>query len=209
MQILLTFLPIHPKIQHNREGELPPLGKFKVQSKKYKVKSIASGQTLNPRPATLVPSLYFELFTFDLLQQVTLETEKWEGCSLGQPDIGYHYYRRVADDDPVNDQLIEFTFRQPKVNGSGAITQYIVPDPVDSNQPPIHLILPADQPLPGGLTQEGFSGKDVVLGILRNYQIPKGQHNLELKAEAESGLTSTAASVRLIIDPDPPTLELQ
>jgi len=41
MQILLTFLPIHPKIQHNREGGLPLLGKFKVQSKKYKVKGIA------------------------------------------------------------------------------------------------------------------------------------------------------------------------
>jgi len=152
MQILLTFLPIHPKIQHNREGGLPLLGKFKVKSAKYQVKSIV--------------------------------------C-------------RVADDDPVNDQSIEFTFRQPKVNDSGAIAKYVVPHPQYPSQD-LHEILPEDQEDSGEVTQEGFSGKDVVLGRLKGYEILKGNYNLELKTETGGAtpLQSSAASIRLIIEPN-------
>jgi hypothetical protein len=37
---------------------------------------------------------------------------------LGQPDIGYHYYRRIADDDPPvqEGRSIEISFRQPPVS---------------------------------------------------------------------------------------------
>jgi hypothetical protein len=33
---------------------------------------------------------------------------------MSQPDIGYHYYRRIADDDPENDQHIYLSLRQPE-----------------------------------------------------------------------------------------------
>ena len=38
---------------------------------------------------------------------------------MGQPDIGYHYYRRVADDDPPTNnpnRKIEVSFRQPDLS---------------------------------------------------------------------------------------------
>ncbi len=124
---------------------------------------------------------------------------------LGQPDIGYHYYRRVADDDPVNDQLIEFTFRQPKVNGSGAIAKYVVLDPVNQYAD-LHEILPEDQYYDGttNVKQEGFSGKDVVLGRLEGYAITEGNYNLELKTETggKTPQRSSSASISLIIEPD-------
>jgi len=111
----------------------------------------------------------------------------------------------VADDDPVNDQLIEFTFRQPKVNGSGAIAKYVVPDPRD-NSVDLHEILPEDQYYDGttNVKQDGFSGKDVVLGQLKGYRIPEGNYNLELKTKTggKTPMESNTASIPLIIEPN-------
>ncbi len=44
---------------------------------------------------------------------------------MGQPDIGYHYYRRIADDDPTDDPNREviITFKQPEP-GPGGIQEY-------------------------------------------------------------------------------------
>ena len=53
---------------------------------------------------------------------------------LGQPDIGYHYYRRVADDDPIMnpanpqegnpDRDISISFRQPPILKDGLPIEY-------------------------------------------------------------------------------------
>ena len=127
------------------------------------------------------------------------ETPESMGHGSTTPAPAVFYYRRVADDDPVNDQLIEFTFRQPKVNDSGAIDSYIVQDPVNTDQP-LHEILPIDQKDgQDNVTQEGFSGKDAVLGRLKGYLIPEGRYNLELRTKAGNRY-SVPASVRLIID---------
>ena len=128
---------------------------------------------------------------------------------MGQPDIGYHYYRRVADDDPVNDQLIEFTFQQPKISDGREISRYIVMDPADSENPPIHFISQENLYYPGTqiISQEGFSGKDVVLGRLEDKEIEKGDYSLDLKTEI-GDQQSVPASVRLVIDPDPPTIQI-
>jgi len=99
----------------------------------------------------------------------------------------------------VNDQLIEFTFRQPKVNDSGAIDRYVVQNPVYQAQE-LHEILPTDRSY-NGIVQEGFSGKDAVLGRLKGYMIYEGNYDLELRTEA-GGKMSAPASVRLIIDPN-------
>jgi len=111
----------------------------------------------------------------------------------------------VADDDPVNDQLIEFTFRQPKVNGSGAIAKYVVLDPVNQYAD-LHEILPEDQYYDGttDVSQEGFSGKDVVLGRLEDQEISEGNYDLELKTETGGTIPqrSSSASIPLIIEPD-------
>ena len=125
---------------------------------------------------------------------------------MGQPDIGYHYYRRVADDDPVNDQLIEFTFQQPKVDSSDSIDRYVVPHPIYQYQE-LHFILPDDQMAGDEVLQEGFLGKNVVLGNIKGRAIPEGDYSLDLKTEI-GDQQSVPASVRLIIDPDPPTIQI-
>jgi hypothetical protein len=52
--------------------------------------------------------------------------------------------------------------------------------------------------------QEGFSGKDVVLGQLKGYRIPESNYNLELKTETggKTPQRSSSASIPLIIEPD-------
>ncbi len=54
---------------------------------------------------------------------------------MSRPDVGYHYYRRIADDDPIEDPLnpgnpnpdreVKITFKQPKP-GKFAIQNYQV-----------------------------------------------------------------------------------
>jgi hypothetical protein len=68
----------------------------------------------------------------------------------------------------------------------------------------LHDILPEDQEDSGEVTQEGFSGKDVVLGRLKGYRITEGNYNLELKTETggKTPLRSSSASIRLIIEPN-------
>ncbi len=188
----------------------PPLGKFKVQSKKCKVKSIASGQTLNPRPATLVPFLYFELFTFDLLQQVTLETEEWEGCSLGQPDIGYHYYRRVADDDPIMnpansqegnpDRNISISFRQPPILKDGLpIWRYRVGD---ATFDPLHTSYLIEE-----FKAEDYPGQDVIEGVIVNSNAALNEekkYNLEARTYVDDNTWSAPSVFTVIVKPSNP-----
>ncbi len=174
-----------------------------MQSKKYKVKSIASGQTLNPRPEIPVPVLYFELFTFDLLQQVTLETEKWEGCSLGQPDIGYHYYRRGADDDPIDDpqRNISISFRQPPILKDGlAILRYRVGDSTF-------------QPGQSGYEIQVFESSDyqgqdvieasIVEGLAEKMQ-ETGKYNLEARTYVDDNTWSAPSVFTVIVQPNDP-----
>jgi len=180
-----------------------------VQSKKCKVKSIASGQTLNPRPATLVPFLYFELFTFDLLQQVTLETEEWEGCSLGQPDIGYHYYRRVADDDPIMnpansqegnpDRNISISFRQPPILKDGLPIAYyrISGSSTGSLSGQEIRVIDADS----------YLGQDVIEAVIVNNNTvlnEEKKYDLEARTHVDNNTRSAPSVFTVIVKPGNP-----
>ena len=82
---------------------------------------------------------------------------------------------------------------------------HIVPDPNDPYTD-LHYIFPEDQVQGEEVRQEGFAGKDAVLGKLKGYGIPEGQYLLELKTEA-GDYQSEPASIRLIIDSNPPSIE--
>jgi hypothetical protein len=50
----------------------------------------------------------------------------------------------MADDDPVNDQLIDSPSGSRRSTAAEAIAKYVVPDPRD-NSVDLHEILPEDQ----------------------------------------------------------------
>jgi len=111
---------------------------------------------------------------------------------LGQPDIGYHYYRRVADDDPVDEQDIRITFRVPTTNG------------VDIDK--FQADYSGNEGLPEDITYT--VGQDVIEHQLfaETDPIPIGPHILRVKTINSGGEESEPAEINLIVDPDAPVV---
>lgn len=122
---------------------------------------------------------------------------------MSQPDIGYHYYRRVADDDPVDNQSIEFTFRQPTSENIG-IDGYSVSKVVRGAE--THL-----QNYPQ--TASEVSGKEVVNIELGNELGDMEKQQIRVKSfyqsSGENLVESAPAEINVIVDPDDPTVVIQ
>ncbi len=124
---------------------------------------------------------------------------------MGQPDIGYHYYRRVADDDPVDDprtaetepsnQQVEISFRQPKMEDPG---DYRVSNRFDGDIALIDNYL-ADNSL--------VKGKEVVLIPMSN-QFKYGSQQILVETIVGSK-SSTPTEINLIVDPFAPEVEVR
>jgi hypothetical protein len=118
---------------------------------------------------------------------------------LGQQDIGYHYYRRIADDDPLEDdpntpevegQNIEISFRPPKVENI-PIIRYIV------------SVLRA-----GSMNINYDQSKDVVTEPLDYFDpIERGSHTVEVISDNGFHESENPAVINLVVDPDPPEVE--
>jgi len=124
---------------------------------------------------------------------------------MGQPDLGYHYYRRVADDDPVDDpntteveesdQTVEITFRQPNVVG---IDAYSVSKRYKGDVLHIYNYL-ADDPY--------VKDKEVAL-IPFEDEFEYGQQQILVETVVGSN-SSTPAEVNLIVDPFAPEIKIE
>jgi len=119
---------------------------------------------------------------------------------MKRPDIGYKYYRRVADDDPQGSQTVTISFRQPALEESSpAIKGYRIRDEFDAE------VSFRDSDL------HSLSGKDVVLWPLENEfplesrYIPR-LHTVIEKADS-SQLESQAVEFELIVDRTPPNVQ--
>ena len=125
---------------------------------------------------------------------------------MGQPDIGYHYYRRVADDDPVDDprttdivedtdQTVEITFRQPDVDG---IDGYSVSKRYEGDISHIAYYL----------TDTSSYVKDKEVPLIPFYdEFKYGKQQILVETLSGSNL-STPAEVNLIVDPFAPDVEI-
>jgi len=112
---------------------------------------------------------------------------------MSQPDIGYHYYRRMADDDDPDGvgedaQEIIISFKLPKEQEVEIIEHRIIVE--GQGQRPIQYDL----------------SKSVIVESL-GFQVEPGPHKIQVlnSAAGEAG-DSDAAEVRLIVDPDSPTI---
>jgi hypothetical protein len=129
---------------------------------------------------------------------------------LGQPDIGYHYYRRVADDDPVNDQVIEISFRQPpRQFGDSQVKAYgyrLFKDGGalvnDINNPSFLDVLTKPMEQPTGLDEKGQYNLD----LKTYYWIDKNDNDIEDvdpdNPTVNEVFYSKPAGIRLVVEWD-------
>ena len=125
---------------------------------------------------------------------------------MGQPDIGYHYYRRIADDDPITDpeREIKITFRQPEFSSSidTENLRYVIFKPDDFNPEEI-----------ASFNYSDLQGQDVVERVIvdddSNLALP-GKYSLE--AYSQNGFDSLPQDTQkvdftVIVDPDKSSVE--
>jgi len=122
---------------------------------------------------------------------------------MGQPDIGYHYYRRVADDDPTDAQTIEFTFRQPTSDTLG-IDGYSVSKVVRGAETHLQDFYQ---------TEPQVKGKEVVDIELNDRLADTEKQHIRVKSfyKPSSGnpVFSAPAEINVIVDPDAPSFGAQ
>jgi len=113
---------------------------------------------------------------------------------LSQPDIGYKYYRRVADDDDPD--------------GTGEDAQEIM----ISFRPPKEEVVEIIQ-FPLRVTSQGERyivydrSKEVVEEPL-GFRVERGDYMIDVSTQgAGDSNESVPAEIRLVVDPDPPTIE--
>jgi hypothetical protein len=124
---------------------------------------------------------------------------------MGQPDIGYHYYRRVADDDPIDDpeRNISISFRQPPIlKGGLPIAYYRItntdPEPGQSEQIKVFDFE----------TNPELNGKDVIEGAIVQGQEQKmresRKYNLEARTHVDAYTRSAPSVFIVIVKPENP-----
>jgi len=122
---------------------------------------------------------------------------------MGQPDIGYHYYRRVADDDPIQDasREISISFRQPPIlKGGEPIWRYRVGD---------STLKPGQS---GYLIQEfwasAYQGQDVIEASIVKGQEDKmrviHKYDLEARTYVDDNTWSAPSVFTVIVQPNDP-----
>jgi hypothetical protein len=130
---------------------------------------------------------------------------------MGQPDIGYHYYRRVADDDPIMnpanpqegnpDRDISISFRQPPILKDGlAISYYRVGD---AAYDPLHTSYPI-----ADFQASSYQGQDVIEASIVNQQnnrldFPK-KYDLEARTYVDDNTWSAPSVFTVIVQPNDP-----
>jgi hypothetical protein len=121
---------------------------------------------------------------------------------MGQPDIGYHYYRRVADDDPIDDPQrdISISFRQPPILKDGEpILYYRVGDSAFGIKDNRYRI--AD------LQASDYQGQDVIEGVIVNSNAALNEekkYNLEARTYVDDNTWSAPSVFTVIVKPSNP-----
>jgi len=112
---------------------------------------------------------------------------------MSQPDIGYHYYRRIADDDPISQQEIFITFGVPNITGA-KIDGFEATYPGGPDDPITYIL-----------------GQDVIEHPLFNgpgEELQPGKYNLEVITIDITEGESSPSEISLIVDPDKPVVTL-
>jgi len=122
---------------------------------------------------------------------------------MGQPDIGYHYYRRVADDDPIDDpqRNISISFRQPPILKDGLpISYYRVGD--STLKPGQSGYRIAD------FQASAYQGQDVIEASIVNNSNPKltesKKYDLEARTYVDDNTWSAPSVFTVIVKPENP-----
>ena len=127
---------------------------------------------------------------------------------MGQPDIGYHYYRRVADDDPITatNRKIEISFRQPEVaQDAEQISFYRV---IDSDAEPGSSSYKIQDFEVINYPGQAVIDSEIVKGAEEKLAFP-GKYNLEARSHTSEDNKSVPSPFLVIVDPDKPTIALE
>ena len=130
---------------------------------------------------------------------------------MGQPDIGYHYYRRVADDDPItaSNRKIEISFRQPEVaQDAEQISFYRVTDSDAQPGTEGYEIKRFDLFANPELKGQAVIQNSIVEGEEEKLQ-DKITYNLEARSHTSEENKSIPSPFMLIVDPDKPTITVE
>jgi len=122
---------------------------------------------------------------------------------MGQPDIGYHYYRRVADDDPIDDpqRNISISFRQPPILKDGlAISYYRVGYSGIAPNLPEHEVI--------SFSAAAFPGQDVIEASIvdnENQNLTEStKYDLEVRTYVDDNTWSAPSVFTVIVKPENP-----
>jgi len=120
---------------------------------------------------------------------------------MGQPDIGYHYYRRVADDDPIDDPQrdISISFRQPPILKDGLPIAYyrISGSSTGSLSGQEIRVIDADS----------YLGQDVIEAVIVNNNTvlnEEKKYDLEARTHVDNNTRSAPSVFTVIVKPGNP-----